>query len=79
MNLYNPNWFIYLIFSVFNPFPRRIKVVKDGKYILDIRGRWLSNKIQKQELARRKLAGEEERQCFKISSKGSVEMSGSTE
>ena len=79
MILNNPNWFIFLIFSIWNPFPRRMKIMKDGKYVLDIRGRWLSNKIQKQELARRKLAGEEERQCFKIYSKGSVEMSGSTE
>jgi hypothetical protein len=79
MILYNPNKIICALFSIFNPFPRRFKIMRNGKYVLDIRGRWLSNKIQKQELARRKLAGEEERQCFKIYSKGSVEMSGSTE
>lgn len=79
MTLSNPNWLIVLLVSIWNPFPRHIKVVKDGKYVLDIRGRVISNRIQKSEIARRKLAGEEERQCFKISSEGSVEMSGSTE
>ena len=77
MILYNPNKIICVIFSIFNPFPRRLKIMKNGKYVRDIRGRMISNKIQKQELARRKVAGEEERQCFKISSKGSVEMFGS--
>lgn len=77
MILSNPNWFIVLLASIWNPFPRRVKVMRDGKYVLDIWGRVYSRKIQKSELARRKLAGEEERQCFKISSKGSVEMYGS--
>jgi len=86
MTLYEPKktfWrILYLILigllRIWNPCPRRLKAVRDGNYVLDIRGRRLSNKIQKRELVRRKLAGEEERQCFRISQKGSVVMSGST-
>jgi len=79
MILYSPSWPIVFILSIWNPFPQRVKIMTEGRYVLDIRGRIISNKIQKSELARRKLAGEEERQCFKISPKGSVEMFGSTE
>jgi hypothetical protein len=61
---------------IFNPLPRHLKVVYRGRYVLDIRGRYTSNKIQRSELARRRLAGEEERQCFTISQAGSVDVYG---
>lgn len=78
MTLYEPNRLWLILFSIFNPFPKRIKVIRQGKYVLDLRGWWISRRVQKLELARRQLAGEEERQCFMISPKGSVEVSGST-
>ncbi len=69
----------FFLMRVWNPLPRRIKIVRDGKYVLDVRGRWISNKIQKRELARRRMAGEEEKKCFKVYPAGSIEMSGKAE
>ena len=68
-----------IVLAVFNPFPRRIKIVKDGKYVLDIIGRRKSKRVEQQELARRREQKEDERQCFTISAKGLVEMSGKSE
>jgi hypothetical protein len=65
--------------GILNPFPRRLKMVRGGVYILDIRGRRKSRKIEQQELARRRKQKEEKEQCFTISAKGSVEMFGRSE
>jgi hypothetical protein len=69
---------LIIVLSVWNPFPGRLKVLKDGKFVLDFYGRIKSWSITKKELARRRAAGEEETQCYKVSSRGSVEMSGKT-
>jgi hypothetical protein len=74
---------LYLILKGFlmlwNPSPRKIKIQKKGGgYLLDIRGKRLSKKIQSQELARRRANGEEERKCYSISPRGSTELYGST-
>lgn len=68
-----------ILVSVWNPFPRHLKVVRDGRYVNDIHGRIKSWRITKKELARRRTAGEEEKQCFTICTRGSVEMSGKVE
>lgn len=68
-----------ILVSIWNPFPRRIKVVKGDRYILDTWGRMKSRRITQKELARRRANGEEERQCFTISARGSVVLTGKTD
>ena len=71
-------WGLCIIVGIWNPFPRKLKVVKKERYILDIRSRMQSKRCSRMETMRRKQEGEEVRQCFKILSKGSVDMGGST-
>ena len=71
-------WGLCIIVWIWNPFSRRLKVVRAERYILDVRSRRQSKRCSKIETMRRKCEGEEVRQCFKILSKGSVDMGGST-
>lgn len=66
------------LLSILNPLPKRLKLRKDGGYLQDWFGRRRSERVTRAELARRKLDKEETRQCFKITSRGSVDMRGST-
>ena len=65
---------IYCIVYIFNPFPKRIKVKKDGKYVLDILGRIRSKLIGQREIARRINNGEEVVKCFKVNLEGQFDM-----
>ena len=67
-----------IVARVFNPCPRRLKVVRGGKYVLDIRARRQSQRFEAREKARRQSNGEEINQCHKIYSSGSVDMRGSS-
>lgn len=70
---------LIMVLGVWNPFPGRLKILRNGKYVLDFYGKIKSASITKKELARRLNAGEEERKCYTVYSRGSVEMSGKTE
>lgn len=71
-------WAALVVARVFNPCPRRLKVMRGNKYVLDIRARRQSHKFQAKELARRLANREETRKCHKIFSSGSVDMHGSS-
>ena len=65
---------VYCIVYIFNPFSKRIKVIKDGKYVLDFLSRQRSKINGRREIARRKLNGEEVVKCFKVNLEGQFDM-----
>lgn len=65
---------VYCIVYIFNPFPKRLKVIKDGKYVLDFLSRQRSKINGQREITRRKLNGEEVVKCFKINLEGQFDM-----
>lgn len=66
------------IAATWNPWPKKLKVMKNRKYVLDIRARRIDRLFQQREINRRKEAGEEERQWHKIGLKGQADFSGKT-
>lgn len=69
-----------ILFSIWNPFRRRLKLRwPNGKPVLDIRSKRLSKKISEAEINRRIKNREDLKQCFQIRSRNSLSMSGKSE
>lgn len=67
----------YILLSIWNPFRRHIKPRwPNGKPVLDIRSRRISNRLKEVEINRRIQNKEEINQCFRIRSRSSLNMSG---
>lgn len=71
-------WLELMVAYIRNPLPGRPKVQRNGRYVLDVRGRIKSWFITRRELKRRILAGEEEQKCFRIGLKGETDFYGKT-